>query len=110
MRSCLIIAVNYLKANYGFRAIINNFSVCDWLIMIWVMTNYLLELGWKVRLWRFQRLSNKRRHGSVGDSESDKSIFFLSTSILPQVIPPILCHLAFRLSISSLEKKSSNFL
>ena len=72
--------------------------------MIWAMTNDFPKLGWKVRLWRFQRLSNKRRHGSVGDSESDKSIFFLSTSILPQVIPPLLCHLAFRLSISSLEK------
>ena len=77
--------------------------------MIWAMTNDFPKLGWKVRLWRFQRLSNKRRHGSVGDSESDKSIFFLSKSILPQVIPPLLCHLAFRLSISSLEEKILQF-
>lgn len=75
--------------------------------MIWAMTNDFPKLGWKVRLWRFQRLSNIDDDGAATEPQKVINQFFsslLSKSILPQVIPLLLCHLAFRLSISSLEK------
>ena len=75
--------------------------------MIWVMTNDFPKLGWKVRLWRFQRLSNIDDDEAATEPQKVINQFFsslLSKSILPQVIPLLLCHLAFRLSISSLEK------
>ena len=75
--------------------------------MIWAMTNDFPKLGWKVRLWRFQRLSNIDDDEAATEPQKVINQFFsslLSKSILPQVIPLLLCHLAFRLSISSLEK------
>ena len=69
--------------------------MCDWLIMIWGMTNDFQKWDLKVRI--FVRDFNAIH-------EVINQFFLGSKSILPQVIPSTLCHLAFRLSISSLKR------